>query len=385
MNTRQNLRKWIPCWALVTLLLASLACGSSSNNIPVTTIESPELQSDQETITQETVTATEVGVSSCEPEKWKLVPIGLYEYPQDDGWKILVIPFAIYNGSSYWGSYAMFGRNEITITTEDGFTYGIYQPMNNIVKLPDEPLDSPYSGAYVIRSKIDSNEIVIPPGFYFRGTGRGFVEGTPEEWIQLIFQVPVKQEHYTIRIPASYIHCYPEGVELSEEEKLIGVVTEGTPITLDLDKDIKQVTFPTERPQDDFLDFAGNPINNDGGLFEVIDVSRVDSSFDELNEALVLRISIRNLSEGYDLNEGSIPAYVVGNDGIFRSPGCGGWACEGEGINGWGDTHYNSVGPGQIGEMTPAVIVSTKVQNLKFIWFDFQEHVYRIFNISEVN
>jgi hypothetical protein len=338
-----------------------------------------ELQSPPLPTALEPAQVMESTESPCEVEKWEIIPTGLYDYPQGDGWNILIIPIATHNGSSYWGSLSLSpdSLEQVTLTTEGGFEYQIHRNEDKFFYLYGGPADSPYSFDGVkIPNRISSN--VIPPGFttcgdFHPGASNSGLVSMPEKLQQLIFRVPETQKHFLISIPSLTISCYTEGGHLVASNK--------PPVAWDLDKDVRDVNYPTVRPSSDFQGFEGSTLIKGDGLFVFAGASRTDWwRFAGRNEELHLFFSMQNTNQGYDTEEG-FNAYLIGDDGISRNPGCGNVGCTK--IDGAGDSWSTLAGPGQVVEVAVAYLVKPYVRNLKLVCFDPGANFFAIYNISE--
>jgi len=207
---------------------------------------------DEATPESETPPTMESPELPCQADHWDLIPIGVYEFLESDGWKIVVIRFAVHNGSNLWGELEIrtnpnYYRN--VLETEDGYVYELYQRTSNTVYLPDEPSGNPYSGAVHVPNKINTAigrqpyTVFVPPGFTVVGNlgGAGSdLGGHPSPGInslyQLLFKVPQAQQEYTLTLSGGIVRCIDE-----EGSRAYGPLP---PQPLDISTGVQQLTYP---------------------------------------------------------------------------------------------------------------------------------------------
>lgn len=108
--------------AISVLLLVSLACGAipqSQLGAESSDPNLPEISNNEEDLLNSG--SSGVITSLCQREKWKILPTGSFEYGLENGWKLLIVQFAVKNGSNLWGT-VFINPPVISVTTEDGFS-----------------------------------------------------------------------------------------------------------------------------------------------------------------------------------------------------------------------------------------------------------------------
>lgn len=300
---------------------------------------------------------------SCEPEKWIITPTAIYEHPQGDGWKLIIVELNLSNQSPYWGEYSNY-FNKATVTTEGGYTYSsVVGPMS----IP-EKTGSPYSNEYINGGQIGGPPMIVgggvatlgrlPPGFSLSNIVRlDRFSQTPENIhpFSLMFQVAENQTQYTILTNTPAVNCiFPDGSKKYEN---------GQPITLDIQKGFGTAVFPTTVEHSQFLEIPSQLDVPGKGTLEYLGMNR--TSFDEYSDLIVLGFQFTNTT-GYDA-EGKIIGYLVGSDGVATPFGCGNEACTENDIS-WHGTGYFGAGPGQTFLTDVTFLVSKNTDSLKFIW-----------------
>lgn len=399
-------RKRVFFTVVTVMLLSTLAClagGTSPQGeeeegqpgvsprpeAPTEASEVPKLEVMAEESSQEVVTLADESAeedSICQGNRWRIVPLAVYEYPQGDGWKLLIIPLAVENGSEMWGSFSgPASYSGYSLATEAGYTYGPYR--DNFLRLPPEPT-SPYTeyaeaakqDGFFIHSKIRLLG-VLPPDFRARGDNFDIGPtywGVPDSWSQLLFQVAENQEQFKLTIQYASVRCVlPDG---SLESEILG------PFELDLNSDTAAIAFPIEKLADHISQVMSEPFEIGGASLQITKVYRDDTWFgDESGDMVVIEFQVDNLSGGYE-SSGSIRSYLIGDDGLIRTPGCGSpWHCRAKDVplNGPAHTGYFGVGPGQTGEASIGFLAHPSVGNLKFVVVHEQEGVYLIFDLPD--
>lgn len=339
---------------------------------PTTTINSPEpvpSVTPIEILATSTTTATSEPVAPeseetvlddngpCGGSQWDLIPVGVYEYPQGEGWKLVIIRFAFHNGSSIWGQPWFGDGREATLTTEEGFTYSVNRQMNGIYTLPEVPFESPYGSRslILIPNKLWFGSIMsdasLPPGFASLGATMA-LDQDGSNWFQHVFRVAESQEHFRLTLNKGSVYCYSGG---SWETDDVGT------IEINLDTDLGSVEFPTETPQDEFQDLVG----------ATIDLEDVTLTFDNaLRSAgqLELELTATNKSGGYEVDSELGPFYLIGDDGIVHFP-----SGDDARLDGKGFLHFR-LGPAQAGTARIKYDIPDTVQKLKLIFGKGEEH-----------
>ena len=278
---------------------------------------------------QESASASE---SPCQIANWEIIPLGVYEVPQGDGWKLVLVHLAARNNTPYWGGlFNTYGSS--TITTEDGFEYRAYNW--GTIKTPDT-LPTPYSGIEISPSNFRTP--FLPPRFVSSG------DGYASPYI-FAYQVAESQENFTLNLNAVSGRCILPSGEVVRERLV-------DPVAVDLSK-IESISFPTDGNQSQFGDL---------GQVDILDVATFNFSAprwvdDSPNFSdLWIDFSVHN-SQGYQL-EGSFggQVYLIGNDGVIRYPG---------------DPGTFNTGPGQVEDSTIGFFIGDNVQSLKFVWVKF--------------
>lgn len=402
-NTMLGLRKAVVLAALL-LVAPTLACtlGSGSTNeddpgvsprpeaptnvskVPNLEVMAEESSQDVVGIGEEPAEAQEEGV--CQGGRWRIVPLAVYEYPLGDGWKLLIIPLAVENGSELWGNFrGPLSYSGYNLTTEEEYTYGPYRV--NYLRLPPE-VPSPYTeyaevakqDGFFIHSKIRVLG-VLPPGFRSRGDSFDIGPtywGVPDSWSQVLFQVAENQEQFKLTIQGASVSCIlPDG---TRESEILG------PFELDLNSDTAAVVFPSEKLADNISQDISSPFEIGGASLQITNVYRDDPRFgDEPGGMVVIKFRVENLSGGYEAS-GEIRSYLIGDDGLIRTPGCEHpWSCIPDGAPVGSLGHYGrfQVGPGQTSEASIGFLAHPSVKNLKFVVTHAQEGVYQVFDLPD--
>lgn len=335
---------------------------------------------------QEEETRTEEGV--CQGNRWRIIPLAVYEYPQGDGWKFLVVPLAVENGSEVWGNIVgPVSYSNYRLTSEDGY---MYEPFSGgFLKLPPGPT-SPYTeyaeaakqNGFFVHSQILIPG-VLPPGFRARGwnfIGGGHLSywGEPDGWSQLVFQVAESQSRYKVAIQNAGVRCIlPDGSMGSE-------ILE--PLVLDLSSDTTTLAFPGSAAIRVMEDLS-SPFELAGASLQITELYRDDyySSYDGglTDDMVVIKFRVENRSGGYEAS-GTINSYLIGDDGLIRIPGCSNpWFCQpGISLDNPSHTGRFQVGPGQVGEASIGFIAHPSTGNLKFVVAD-QTGVYLVFDLPD--
>ena len=346
--------------------------GAEVSEKPVEAVKLPEVDKVEPQPVGEESPPEEEG--ACQGKRWRIVPLAVYEYPQGDGWKFLIIPLAVENGSELWGNFVGPINKGYNLTTEEGYSYGLYG--SSWLGLQDVP-DSPYSGFGFVRGQIRIVG-VLPPGFRSRG---GTVDigptywGAPNSWSQLVFQVAENQEQFKLTIQSARVHCIlPDG---SRESEILG------PFELDLSTATAAVAFPSDKLANQISQDFSLPFEIGGASLQITNVYRGDTWFgDETGDLVIIEFQVTNLSGGYEVSGsiGSNDSYLIGDDGLIRRSGCG--------LSGCGSDFPSlsgrfQVGPGQVGEASLGFIAPKEVGNLKFVVSHNQEGVYLVFDLPD--
>ena len=206
--------------------------------------------------------------SGCEIAKWNVIPTQIEIQPGPEGFKYVVVTYALENNSPYWGKLVMVSHRSY-ITTEGGFQY-----WNELPRLL-------YEG------------MVIPPGIVMPN-------------VQVKYKVANTQNHFVaVLYPGriAWVWCLLPGSENRNEFM-------NDPIVLNLEKDVRSVSYPTERPDSDFQSITESIQIPGKGTLKLLDLSRKAGS-------VVIRFKFTNTSAGYETS-GRISAYMIGNDGIVH-------------------------------------------------------------------
>ena len=389
-------RKRVVFTVLPVILLSSLACllgGTSLQGEEVepgispipeapTAGEEPQPDVAVEESLEEVVTLGEESPPEeegiCQGNRWRIVPLAVYEYPLGDGWKLLIIPLAVENGSELWGNFSgPSSYSGYNLTTEEEYTYGPYRV--NYLRLPPE-VPSPYTeyaevtkqDGFFIHSKIRVLG-VLPPGFRSRGDSFDIGPtywGVPDSWSQVLFQVAENQEQFKLTIEGVGVSCIL--TDGSREWEVLG------PFELDLNSDTVAIEFPTAKLADRVSQDFSSPFEIGGASLQITNVYRGDTWFgDETGDLVIIEFQVTNLSGGYEVS-GEIKSYLIGDDGLIRRSGCG--------LSGCGSDFPNlsgrfQVGPGQVGEASLGFIAPKEVGNLKFVVSHDQQGVYLVFDL----
>lgn len=223
---------------------------------------------------------TEQKERRCDSDKLSIIPINIEERPRDNGFKIVTIFLALVNDSPYWAAFG--GANipyivnkyeDVYIITEDGFRYEI----------------SSWNGP--------SRYSIIPPGFA--------ISGDDTESFYLRFNVADTQNQYTVEMKNVRVICYRP--EISE----YNVTGESHPlIRLELNNGLRDLTFPTIRPDDEFDSINRSIEIPEIGSFDFVDLSRSENG-----DIITLTYEFTNASQGYE-TRGSVQSYLIGSLGI---------------------------------------------------------------------
>lgn len=297
--------------------------------------------------------------SLCQVENWSIIPLKLYVFPYSQGFKHLVIPFAIKNDSSYPG-YLL--TNEVSnwyVTSEGGFSYPvetwpIWTPEGNEYTTTSTMINSQFYAP--------SQDLMLPPGFVRYGTSGG----TYDEQSNIIFKVAETQRSFTIVIPNLKIGClHPDGQFYFEDSGVKSfLVEEG--------KEIAKINFPTNRLDNDFESITNIIEFPDIGKFEYIGIERNTIAPCTTPCLIKMHFKFTNYSQGYEV-QAPINGYIIGNDGLLSQRA---WLTDGCGLD-----YY--AGPGQTIDLTICFFNGGEVRNLKFIWV-FPDKTIHIFNIPDL-
>ena len=300
---------------------------------------------------------TSASATQCDGDKWTFSPQDVYRYPTANGFDVVLVDVAIHNGSDrYWGSATILFSN-IYVTTEGGFTY---PPFNGWYDVPASP-SSPYSGTrYNQYNMISRGTPLMPPGFTALGalgTG-GFGGGDPHTVYPYTFgfEVASSQKSLTLNIKDLSTLCYdPQNPEAFGDRFSF--------LSYSLD-DLADHKLPTEI---DYPELGSQSIVvPDKGTFEY-------TGYTKHNGFYFLNFSFTNASAGYNTN-GYFNTYLVGDDGIFRSPDDDGSSSD--------CPFYLSydAGPAQTVALCPIPFkIPAGVDNLKIVFYDRDYYTNRAF------
>ena len=316
---------------------------------------------------------------SCEPEKWIITPTAMYEHPLGDGWKLLIVELNLSNQSPYWGEYSAY-YYKATVSTEDGYTYSSEV---GTITIPDAP-GSPYSDELIFGASFGGPPMIVgggvatlgplPPGFSLYNIVRlDDLSLIPENThpFSLMFRVAENQTNYIIHTDTPSVNCiFPDGSKKSEK---------GQPITLDIQKGFGTTIFPTTVDHSQFPEIPSQLDVPGKGILQYLGSNR--TSFDEYSDLITLSFKYTSTS-GYN-TKGEINGYVIGNDGVAITPGCGGSDGCTEHDSLWLGHGYFGAGPGQTHLTDLGFLVSKTASNFKFIWLseDGILSSYQVFRI----
>ena len=192
--------------ALITMLFFLVcACGSGApipsptNDKPLPNVPSPVIVDPTVPTVIVQPTPRPETESLCKADHYRIIPTSIFSQPdpRSQGFKYVLVRFAISNGSSYWGAPVRSDPGHgtlrgVSLTTEGGFVYmALFTPVFLDATQP------PFTRQTV--SSVVSD--VIPPGFT--------ANRAPSYWsdsFQLLFRVAQTQNHYTLTIPLD-IQC----------------------------------------------------------------------------------------------------------------------------------------------------------------------------------
>lgn len=384
---------------LVLIVLASLVLAGCGGGIEGAPIEPPTAERQQPVIEVPTVVAESQPVSveeevviqdaeehPCQGDRWEIIPIAIYQYPMGDGWKVLLIPLAVKNLSELWGEFS--GSHSPTdsyLATEEGYIYRLYD--GNFPKLKGN-VQNPYEGdcgpsCWGVRNRVSiATATILPPRFAAKGdnsvAGYPGLWGTPDRWLHLAFRVAETQTQFKLTIQKANIRCImPDG---RWESELAG------PFEFDLSSGVGSVAFPFEKETDWVYGDLSSPFEINGASLQITEVYRDDyhTSRDGglVDDMVVIGFEVTNLSGGYEAS-GSIYSYLIGDDGLIRTPGCGrSWLCQsGEVFKDPVHTGSFYLGPGQTGEASIGFLVPPSVKNLKFVIADEKNGLWKVFDL----
>jgi len=355
--------------------LIALACNALSSALPNSAESTLEPESSAERITpsvsevestsihqpepNSTPIVTVGSSAQCDGDQWTFGPQAVYRYPEANGFDVVIVDVAVHNGSDrYWGSTQLLFSN-IYLTTEGGFTY---TPFDRWYDVPTSPA-SPYSGTtYKQSNMLAFNTPKLPPGFTaLGGLGSGGLgSGMPGEVIRFTFgfDVASSQKSLTLNMKDVSTLCYdPQNPEAFGDRFPL--------LSYSLD-DLAAYTLPTEV---DSPELGSQPIVvPNKGTFEY-------QGYTKQEDFYLLNFSFTNASAGYNV-EGYFDTYLVGDDGIFRSPDNDGASsdCSFYGM-------YN-VGPAQTVSLCPLPFrIPGGVNDLKFVFYDNNDYTNRVFAV----
>lgn len=272
--------------------------------------------------------------ADCEGRNWNVVPTDVFEFPIEEGWKRVVVDLAIENASSYWGRITIDPtQGSALLTTEGGFSY---QAEAGNLRIPAE-LSTEYSGLN-LRANQPINAPYLPPGF----RASGYSERNLDPFL-LSFRVAETQTTYTLTLESVSVDCLLAGPE--------SVTQTIPPVSLDLAKDVRTLSYPSDRPQSEFSGFLAPLYVADVGEFRFTDIRRKQDggAYD-----LELHFLISNESQGYEIS-GHVgrDAYIIGDDGVVQRP----QVAEGR----------FSAGPAQIVDSTMGFTAGSDTRNMKLV------------------
>ena len=339
---------------LCSIISVLLACTITSRNIPPDselpdTTESAENEPSSPSLPTVSPSSIINDEYICDPESWKIIVANVIQYPIGDGWKFVIVEFALENASVYWGNLNV---SNVTITTEDGF---VYEPISGYLKFPAEP-PTRYSGDH-FTSDFGSNSFFIhervPPGFVVKGDNRGF--GRSEQILNYIFQVAENQQQFIIN-GKKYVSCIDDTGE--------SVYSSASELTLNLN-DVAKPKFQIIVGRGGNIEpLLNNPIELSGaGTFQVYKIERSHPQYNEDFNAIYLYYTFTNGNQGYEVRD-SITGYIIGDDGMIKVYGCPQTCDTADGQYGGGSLR---AGPGQTTEGIYGLPVPPNVRNLMFI------------------
>jgi hypothetical protein len=322
--------------------LSPATANPESPILPTRTVESPT-QPTEMTQTQSPV-STEAE-NNCDGYKWTFHPAFIYRYPEDNGFDIVIVDMAVHNGSDkYWG-WVDFAPDRIYITTEDGYEY---EPWMDVKRIPDNP-PSPYNepgtnGIY--RQYLTLATPTIPPGFTIIGNPTSQSEIRDVIRYTFGFEVASSQKSLTMHLSPWIICCnYGES----------GECTDAPPEQSYSLDELANYPLPTS---EDFPNVGSELIVvPDFGTYEYKGLSEQDGKY-------ALQFSFTNANGGY-ATKAQAGAYLVGDDGMYIPSQSSGTF---------------DAGPGQTVDGMFRFPKSSGVNNLKFIFIDWINNVYKVYD-----
>ena len=368
-----------PKLTALLFLLITMGCGYRQPNILPTAenraqgSQTAPLVEDTSQSQDQLPTALHSTPGACQADKWAIIPTNLFASPGAVGLKILYIPLAIKNNSSYWGQIDTTSGDPIRqsyVTTEGGFEYPAAQQVKIVTEFPYAALlnkDRLVSSQFYI-----TNLSFIPPGFAIHGEamiGFDIIEyeyGSPNTWAQAVYQVADNQNHYRITIPSLTVSCIHQDNQKYQET--IG------PMIIGVDENLHQPMFPTTRPDSEFISITKPITLPNNGLLEFQGIEYADGMADI--RFLVMNFKYSNDSLD-DENPIKISAFLLGNDGLSRRltfaygpPGCS-------------TDSSLSLSQGQSANIKLCYQIGSQAANFKFLWIDEEHAIFQIYNLPE--
>jgi hypothetical protein len=360
MSNSQYKRLFSQGFALVTICLASLACGINTISTPNVLTATPQFQRSPTVMDgdQQQSTQTNSEASKCESNNWSIYPINYYRYPQGDGWDFVLVDLAVTNNSKYWGTASM-GPNNFTITTENGFAYAPFQGW--FENVPQNPM-SPYSGTtYYQYGFISSN--LLPPGFTMIGLMESGVSSGAISRFTFGFKVASQQLHLVLNINNTSVLCVNPDINNASE------TIPDTSIALE---NLSLPTLPTNRPATDFQNITDLSIQ----IPEFGTINYKNTA--EGTDGMEFSFTFTNANQGYEETGSILQSYIIGDDGISRISDCS------IALTSCYDQGGYDAGPGQTVDILPIPIrrPDASVHNIKFVLIDSKTNLYQVFNVE---
>jgi hypothetical protein len=251
--------------------------------------------------------------TGCKASEWKIIPLSVQYFPSTlQGWKYLVMKYAIANESDTWGEWAdgVINSHFSYLVSEDGFAY--------------PPLESPeYSSFAREMGELGITDFPnwpqpfflfsdpIPSGFFLSGEYDSYLG----DYYSAAFRVAETQNHFKLITKPLYIICRgPDGKRIYPNT--------GQDLIVDLERDLRTPSNPLSASS---VRSISEPIEiQNFGTFNILGLTNSTEQ-----PGLLLNIKFTNANMGYQA-EGDIDSYLITSDGLTIR-----------------DQGYFSAGPGQ--------------------------------------
>ena len=317
------------------------------------------------TITIEPSSTEEV---TCDINNWRIDPIEVIEIPVEDGWKYVLIYLTLSNYSPYWGNITYYDLDNITIRSEDGFGYIVE---SGYIELPNNPRTCFSEGNFTQNCGVNNlYKSIVPPKFFIGGDNG--MRYKFERKQSFIFKVAESQDNFTLNISSTIIRCIMPNGEVKYEETILRAQFE---------KNLPEYSNMYPLIEDwGFQELLGSTIEVQGvGKLRFTKLERrINYGGDE--EALYMHYEFANSNVGYE-SSGDISGYIIGDDGIARTPGCIKGSCKlSEDTY---TTNHFSAGPGQTSNGIIGIMVPRNINNLKYVLYMEDHNIFEVFNIDK--